>query len=146
MAINTKAPIQPRLLIAEDNREMRNTIINLVENDYEVVGAVGDGRALIDAVAELKPEIGVFDISMPVMNGIEAAIEIRKLGLQMKVVFLTVNEDTDFINAAMDAGASGYVIKRQMASDLLTAIRDALEGNIFISSCSQLQHGYLPQN
>ncbi len=146
MSINAQNPTHRRILIAEDNREMRNTILHLVENDYEVVGTVGDGRALIDAAAELEPEIGVFDISMPIVNGIEAAIQIRKQGSQMKIVFLTVNEDTDFIDAAFDAGASGYVVKRQMASDLLTAIHEALQGRTFISSCCPLPDGYAPQN
>ncbi len=146
MSINTKNPTHRRILIAEDNREMRNTILHLVENDYEVVGTVGDGRALIDAAAELEPEIGVFDISMPIVNGIEAAIQIRKQGSQMKIVFLTVNEDTDFIDAAFDAGASGYVVKRQMASDLLTAIHEALEGRTFISSCCPLPDDFVPRN
>ena len=146
MSINAQNPTHRRILIAEDNREMRNTILHLVENDYEVVGTVGDGRALIDAAAELEPEIGVFDISMPIVNGIEAAIQIRKQGSQMKIVFLTVNEDTDFIDAAFDAGASGYVVKRQMASDLLTAIHEALEGRTFISSCCPLPDDFVPRN
>ena len=83
---------------------------------------------------------------MPVMSGIGAAAEINSRGSAMKMIFLTVNEDADFITAALDAGASGYVVKRQMASDLLTAISEALEGRTFISSCCPLPDGYVPQN
>ena len=138
MATDPNKPDRLRVLVAEDNREMRNAIVRLVETEYEVVGTVSDGRALVKAVAELRPDIGVFDISMPVMNGIEAALEIRKHDSKIKIVFLTVNEDTDFVSAALDAGANGYVVKRQMASDLLTALKEAREGRNFISSCCEL--------
>ena len=125
----------PRILLADDNKEMRNAIIRQIEGDYAVVQAVGDGRALIDAATELHPDIGVVDISMPVMNGLEAVSEIKNRGLGMKIVFLTVNEDPDFVRAAFDTGATGYVVKRQMASDLLTALEEVMKGGRFLSSC-----------
>ena len=127
-----------RLIVADDNKEMRNTVIRVLEPKYEVVGAVSDGRALVDAVSELEPDIGIIDISMPIMNGILAATEIKKRGSTMKLIFLTVNEDRDFVQAAFESGASGYVVKRQMASDLSDALEETLAGRTFISSCCEV--------
>ena len=127
-----------RIIVADDNREMRDTVIRLLEKEYEVVSAVADGRALVIAAHELSPDVGIIDISMPLMNGIEAAIEIKKQGSSMKIVFLTVNEDVDFVRAAFEAGAVGYVVKRQMAADLEIAIERALAGQTFISDSCRL--------
>lgn len=127
-----------RALIADDNKEMRDAVISILERKFDVVDAVGDGRALVAAAEKLLPDVGIVDISMPIMNGIEAAIEIRKNNPQIKIIFLTVNEDADFVTAAFEAGAVGYVVKRQMATDLMTAIERALTGQIFISPCCDL--------
>ncbi len=124
-----------RILVADDNKGMRDTVTRLLEHDFEVVGAVRDGRALVAAVEELNPDVGVIDISMPIMNGIEAAAEIKRRDSKMKVIFLTVNEDADFVRAAFEAGGVGYVVKRQMATDLQVAIERALGGQTFISPC-----------
>ena len=123
------------VLIADDNREIRNTVVRLLEGEFDVVGAVGDGRALVEAESKLHPKIGIVDISMPVMSGIEAAIEIRKSGSNMKIVFLTVNEDTDFVTAALETGATGYVIKRNLVTDLISALNETSAGRTFISPC-----------
>jgi len=115
---------------------MRNTVVRLLADEFEVVGTVGDGRALVEAELRLQPQIGIFDISMPLMSGIEAAIEIRRRGSTMKIVFLTVNEDADFAAAALDTGATGYVIKRNMVTDLVIALKEAVAGRRFVSpSC-----------
>ena len=134
-----------RVLVADDNQEMRNTVIRLLAPNYEVVGAVGNGQALVEAESELNPDIGVIDISMPIMNGVQAAQAIRKTGSKMKIVFLTVNEDPDFVRAAFNAGANGYVAKREMASDLVRALLEVYAGRSFVSSCCALtnngEHG-----
>jgi len=135
MSAKTKNPGRPSVLIADDNREMRNAVTLMVESEFNVVGTVKDGLALIEAESRLRPNIGIIDISMPVMSGIEAAREIKKRGSSMKIVFLTVNEDTDFVSAALETGATGYVVKRQMAVDLVHALRETSEGRTFISSC-----------
>ena len=122
-----------RLILADDNIEMHKVVIRLLENKYEIVGAVADGRALVDAVEEFRPDVGIIDISMPLLNGIEAVIEIKKQGSPMKIVFLTVNEDADFVRAAFEAGAEAYVVKRQMVTDLPIAVERALAGQEFIS-------------
>lgn len=135
MPLKPQNPTLLRVLIADDNKEMRNTVVRLLEGEFEVVGTVGDGRALVEAESRLHPHIGIIDISMPVMSGIEAAIEIRKTGSEMKIVFLTVNEDTDFVTAALETGATGYVIKRNMVTDLISALKETNEGRTFISPC-----------
>lgn len=122
-----------RIVVADDNKQVRDKVVQLLKTDFEVVGAAKDGRAACDAVFLLKPEIVVLDISMSVMSGIEAAEEMGRRGACAKIVFLTVHEDPDFVRAALNAGASGYVIKSQMATDLTAAIDSAVKGNLFIS-------------
>ena len=134
MAVEQPIRNRSRVVIADDNKEMRDTVIRLLAPEFEVVVAVSDGRALVDAVEEFKPDIGIIDISMPIMNGIQAATEIRRHGSLMKVIFLTVNEDRDFVRAAFESGASCYVVKRQMASDLPTALGAALANQRFVSA------------
>jgi DNA-binding NarL/FixJ family response regulator len=95
---------------------------------------VEDGRTLLDAASRLNPDVCLLDISMPAMNGIETAEQLKQSGSKAKVLFLTIHEDVDFLEAALRTGASGYVLKRRMASDLRPAIRDALAGKTFISA------------
>jgi DNA-binding NarL/FixJ family response regulator len=135
MVVDQKQAKLIRVILADDNKEMRDTIAGLLEStsEFDIVGTVADGKALVDATLELKPDVGIIDISMPIMNGIMAAAEIKRLGSEMKIIFLTVNEDCDFVRAAFETGASGYVVKRQMASDLQVAINESLAGRSFIS-------------
>jgi DNA-binding NarL/FixJ family response regulator len=128
-----------RVLIADDNQEMRRTITDLIEHAYTLAGSVDNGLSLVEAALELRPDIGIVDISMPVMNGLEAVHEIRRRGYRMDTIFLTVNEDPDFVRAAFETGAMGYVVKRQMASDLLPAIEAVSNGERFLSSCCQFE-------
>ena len=123
-----------RILLADDHKEMRDSAQRCLEKEFNVVGAVSDGRALLDAAARLDPDICLLDISMPVLNGIEVATQLKERGCRAKVIFLTIHEDMDFAQAALKTGASGYVIKRRMASDLQLAVKEALAGRIFISS------------
>ncbi len=123
----------PRVLLADDHPAVLNRVASLLESTCEIVGKVVDGRALLEASTNLHPEILVVDISMPVMSGIEVAQQLKKSGDKAKIVFLTVHEDPDFVQAAMAAGACGYVIKSRLATDLLSAIRAALLGQCFIS-------------
>ena len=126
---------RPRILLADDHKEMRDRIKRHLELEFDVVAAVENGSTLLEAAARLNPDICLLDISMPVLNGIETAIKLKESGSTAKVLFLTIHEDPDFLKAALRAGASGYVLKRRMASDLRPAIRDVLAGQIFISSC-----------
>jgi DNA-binding NarL/FixJ family response regulator len=129
-----------RILLADDHKEIRDKVKRYLESDFNVLDAVEDGRALLDAAAKLDPDVCLLDISMPVLNGIEAAALLKESGSKAKIIFLSVHEDTDFLQAALKTGASGYVIKRLMASDLRRAITEALAGRIFVSSSSGSTH------
>ncbi len=112
---------------------MRDRVVRLLESEFEVVGAMEDGRALLEAASKMKPDVCVIDISMPVISGIEAATQLKKSGSTAKVIFLTVHDDPDFVQAAFETGALGYVLKSRMASDLRTAIKGVIVGRSFIS-------------
>jgi DNA-binding NarL/FixJ family response regulator len=97
---------------------------------------VTDGQQALEAARELKPDVLVLDISMPVVNGIETAHRLREAGDPTRIVFLTVHDDADFAREALAAGALGYVIKQRMASDLIAAIKEAHTGRSFVSPLS----------
>ena len=122
-----------RILLADDHQEMSRIVVQLLEQDFEILDPVTDGHALLTAVSRLKPDVCLVDISMPAMNGIEAAIKLKERGSTAKVIFLTMHEDRDFIQAALRIGASGYVFKRRVTSDLSLAVSEALADRIFIS-------------
>jgi DNA-binding NarL/FixJ family response regulator len=119
--------------LADDHKEIRDKVKRYLEADFNVIDAVENGRQLLDAAARLDPDLCLLDISMPVLDGIETATQLKESGSKAKVIFLTVHEDSDFLQAALKTGASGYVIKRRMASDLRRAVKEALSGGIFIS-------------
>ena len=129
----TEKVARARILLADDHNEMRSMVVNLLAREFEILTAVGDGGALLEAASKLKPDVCLLDISMPIMNGIEAAIQLRESGSTAKIIFLTIHEDQDFIQAALQTGASGYVFKNRMTSDLSLAVSEALAGRIFIS-------------
>lgn len=122
-----------RLMVAEDHKAMRERIVEMLERDFDVVGVVDDGPALLEAASRMKPNVCVVDISMPSLCGIAAAIQLKEGGSDAKVVFLTVDEDPDYVRAALAAGALGYVLKSRMATDLCIAIREAMAGRLFVS-------------
>lgn len=124
-----------RILLADDHKDMREKVMQQLDAEFEVVGAVEDGCAVLEAVKKMKPDVCVLDISMPNVSGIEAATRLRTSGSDVKIVFLTVHEDPDFLQAALDTGALGYVVKSRMATDLSAAIRAALAGRLFVSPC-----------
>jgi DNA-binding NarL/FixJ family response regulator len=105
----------------------------LLQPDFEVVGAVSDGRALLTAARELKPDVIVLDIAMPRLNGMVAAERLKKMMPEVKLIFLTVNEDPGFASEAMRIGASGYLLKSSAASELFHAIEVALEGRTYVT-------------
>jgi len=137
----TKRPM--RILLADDNREMLQAVTRILGSEFDVVGTVSDGQALVEAAANLKPDIGIVDISMPLMNGITAAAEIVKRGSSMQLIFLTVNEDWDFVNAAFEVGGIAYVIKRHMTTDLPAALNSAAEGKRYVSPSCLVPEGFL---
>jgi DNA-binding NarL/FixJ family response regulator len=125
-----------RILLADDNPRVHELVRSLLEAHFEVMASVHDGRALIEAVTKFRPDVIVTDISMPLLNGIEAANQLKESGSGARVVFLTVHEDPDFIKACLATGALGYVTKPRMALDLIPAIQEALHGRTFVSAAS----------
>ena len=107
-------------------------------NEFFVVGSVGDGRELLAEAERLHPDVIVLDITMPRLDGIEAARQLRRSHQLARLVFLTVHEDADYARAALDAGGLGYVVKTRLASDLLPAIRAALADQTFVSPAVRL--------
>ena len=122
-----------RLLIAEDHAGMRAKVVGTLEIEYTVVGAVRNGKELLDEELRVKPDVVILDISMPTMNGIEAATLLKQRASKAKVIFLTIHEEPVFLSAALDAGAVGYVIKSRLASDLRLAVREVMAGRLFMS-------------
>ena len=122
-----------RILLADDHRIVIEGLKKLLEPDYDVVGTVEDGRALIAAVAELQPDVVVADVSMPHLNGIEAVRQIKEKSPQIKVVMLTMHHDVQYAVRAFEAGASGFVLKASASNELITAIGEAMRGKTYVT-------------
>ncbi len=127
-----------RVCIADDHIALRDRAVQQLAHAFDVVGVVGDGQALLDAAAALDPDVVILDISMPVLDGIEAAKRLQESGCRAKIVFLTVHDDADFARAALGTGALGYVVKPRLVSDLIVAINEALAGRTFVSPSDAL--------
>jgi DNA-binding NarL/FixJ family response regulator len=124
---------RPRVLLADDHPAMLALTADALAGECLVVGRVGDGYELLAAAERLDPDVIVLDVTMPRLDGIEAARRLRHTHPAARLVFLTVHEDADYARAAQDAGGLGYVVKSRLASDLLPAIRAALANRTFIS-------------
>ena len=122
-----------RVLLADDHETVLERVRSILCKDFEVVGTVGNGRDAVAEVQRLDPDVLVIDISMPVLDGLQAVSRLHHRSSRTKVVFLTVREDQDYVDAALAAGASAYVTKSHVASDLVPAIREALVGHTYIS-------------
>jgi DNA-binding NarL/FixJ family response regulator len=122
-----------RVLLADDHRLLREAFAQMLEPNCEVVGAVADGRALLAAAEELRPEVVVLDIAMPLLNGLDAARQLKRLMPAVKVIFLTVSEDPDLAAEAFRAGASGFLLKNSAASELFQAIQEVLQGRSYVT-------------
>jgi len=121
------------VLIADDHKIVVEGLKKLLGPEFEIAGAVEDGRELVKAVEKLRPDVIVADISMPGLNGIEAVRQIKKVHEEMKVVFLTMHPDVAYAASAFKAGASGYVLKHSAPDELVTAIRAALQGKTYVT-------------
>ena len=121
-----------RVLLADDHDGILARLRTALNEEFEVVGAVRNGRDAVEEVQRLDPDVLVIDISMPILDGLQAASRLRS-NHRTKIVFLTLHEDCDFIAAAFSAGASGYVTKSDLITDLIPAICAALEGRTYIS-------------
>jgi DNA-binding NarL/FixJ family response regulator len=129
---------RPRVLLADDHPAVLALTADALAGECLVVGRVGDGYELLAEAERLHPDVIVLDITMPRLDGIEAARQLRCSHWPARLVFLTVHEDADYARAALDAGGLGYVVKTRLASDLLPAIRAALADQSFISPAVRL--------
>ena len=120
--------IRPRVVLADDNQAILESVSQLLVSDFDVVATVSDGLAAFDAVVALRPEAVVLDISMPRSSGLEVARRLSALADPPRIVFMTVHEGGEFLAAAREAGASGYVFKRNAGSDLIRVLKQTLCG------------------
>ena len=123
-----------RVLLADDHPLVLERVKALLQSSFEVVGVAHDGLELVDEAIRLNPDIIVADISMPELDGIEAAHQLREMGAKATIVFLTIHESPEFVEACLAEGALGFVLKAQMKADLIPAINSALAGQCFVSS------------
>jgi DNA-binding NarL/FixJ family response regulator len=136
--------MKPTVVIAEDHFGCLEDISKLIMEDYEIVAVATDGKRGLSAVLRSRPDVVILDISLPEMDGISAAKEIRKCGLNSKILFLSVHDEPEFREGAFNAGANGYVFKSRMNADLLLALKEVLAGHTFLSEGHQGQRG-LPE-
>lgn len=129
-----------RILLADDHALMLEGIRAVIAPHYKIVGAVADGRALMEAALRLKPELVILDVTMPKLNGIDAAIQLKKLLPETKLLFVTMHVNSAYLEAALNTGATGYVIKTAAGEELLDAIKSVLEGRIYVTASLSSEH------
>jgi DNA-binding NarL/FixJ family response regulator len=124
---------RPRILIADDHTLVADLCRQLLETEFEVVGTVNNGRALVRAATELKPDVIVVDVAMPILNGLDAGQQVKETCPAVKLVFLTMNSDIELAAEAFRRGASGYLLKTCAASEMVTAVHEVLRGRSYMS-------------
>jgi DNA-binding NarL/FixJ family response regulator len=133
---------RPTVVLADDHEGILRSVCEILGDGFQIVATVRDGIKAVEAAIDLQPDILVLDIAMPGLDGMRAAMEVKRLGLWSKLIFLTVQEDHDYVQAAHSMGAS-YVLKARMHIDLPVAMREALAGRTFVSPFSSL---FFPSN
>ena len=124
---------RPKLLLADDHTMFSQGLQSLLEDEFDLVGAVGDGVALVEAATRLKPDVIVVDISMPVMNGFDAVRQLKKQGVTAKIIFLTMHADDRLLAEAFRCGGAGYVLKQSAGEELIEGIKQVLAGNKYVT-------------
>jgi len=125
---------RPTVLLADDHVLVLEGFRRILEEQFDLVGMVEDGRALVKAAGKLQPDVILLDISMPLLNGIEAARQIKHNQPKAKLIFVTMHGDPAYVTEALRVGASGYLLKRSPPAEMIQAIRDALLGRVFVTS------------
>ncbi len=125
--------IRPTIMIADDHTFVADACKNLLEPEFDVVATVGDGRALVRVAANLKPQVVIVDIGMPLLNGLDAGCQVKELLGSVKLLFLTMNTDPSLAAEAFRRGASGYLLKTGTAAELIAAVREVLRGRSYLS-------------
>lgn len=133
-----------RVLIADDHPFVLEGLIELLRDRFDVVAAVTDGELLVDAASRLQPDVIVTDISMPLLNGMEALARLKAAGSEAKLVVLTMHADAELAAKLMRLGASGFVMKMLAASELVTAIEHALAGRLYVTPALAIQRESIP--
>ena len=128
------SPAKIRVVLADDHQALLARVRRVLAEEYEVVGVAANGSQAVEAVLTLNPDVLVIDISMPVLDGLQAARQLQQANCRTKIVFLTIREDQDFVAAALSAGALGYVTKARLSTDLVPAILGAMQGRTFVSN------------
>ena len=123
-----------RILIADDHNLVAELCKKLLEPEYEVIGIVSDGRALVEAAAEQKPDVILIDVAMPILNGLDAGQQIKEMFPAVKLIYLTMNPDAELTAEAFRRGAAGYLLKTCAASEMVTCVREVLRGKTYMSS------------
>ena len=129
--------IRPRVFLADDHSQLLEAESDLLRPLFDIVGTAMDGDALVSEALRLNPDVIVVDITMPVLNGIEAVQKLVQCGSTAKIIFLTIHSSQEFIKACLDAGARGFVSKSKMKAHLIPAIHAVLNDVSYISSSSQ---------
>jgi DNA-binding NarL/FixJ family response regulator len=124
---------RPRILLADDHTLLLEAFEKLLADECEIVGTASNGEALLESAAALHPDVAIVDIGMPLLNGLDAARKLKALHPDIRVLVLTMNEDPDLAVEALRAGAAGYVLKSSAAVELMTAIREAMEGRLYVT-------------
>ena len=124
---------RPRILLADDHKMFAEGLRGLLEDEFELVGTVADGHALVEAAHELKPDVIIVDISMPVLNGLDAIRRLKKEGTQARIIFLTMHADASLVAEAFRCGGSGYVLKQSAGEELIEVIGQVLAGGEYVS-------------
>jgi DNA-binding NarL/FixJ family response regulator len=132
-ATSTATGKRLRILLADDHQVVIEGLRRILETEFKIVGVVTDGQAMVRASARLKPDILVADVTMPLLNGLEAARQILKASPESKIVFLTMHPDVTYALDALDAGAFGYVLKSSAGQQLVTAIHEAVKGRVYVT-------------
>jgi DNA-binding NarL/FixJ family response regulator len=130
---------RPRLLIVDDHQLLVEGMAKILEPEFEIVGTLANGHELIASAESLRPDVILLDISMPLLNGFDAARQLRHRGVPAKILFLTMHEDADYVREAFRCGASGYVLKRAAVAELLTAVRRVLANDAYVSPLIKME-------
>jgi CheY-like chemotaxis protein len=133
------AQLRPTVLLADDHNGFLDRLCKLLSRDFDVLGTVSNGRDAVSKAVYWRPDVIVLDVSMPELNGLEAVLEMRKMGVSSKLLFLTVHESSDYVSRAFENGADAFIFKSRMNSELLLAIRKVLAGGTFVSTKENLR-------
>ncbi len=135
---------RPRLVLADDHQLLVDGVRKILDPEFDLVEAVGDGRAAIEAFERLHPDLILMDVGLPLLNGIEAARQLKQIDPSARILFVTMQKDRTYVEEAFRAGASGYVLKQAAARELVEAIRTVLKGRYYVSPMIAAEFGNPP--